>query len=1092
MTHPAKLLSLTVLTLACAMLSACGGGDAEAPPPRVVSTPAATPAAGPDTTPPTVTIANDVSAPTATGPVTFTFVFSEDVGVSFNTTDVVVAGGTVGAFNRISGSQATVVVTPTANATGTITVSVAVGTFNDIAGNANVVAATASKGFNTVVAVGGGGGGTAIVSFDEATAPKLTDFGTNGAPPVVATDPTNGANKVLKVTKYKLPAPGSEQWAGVTVSTGANDTIPAIPFTASAKTMTLRVFSPAVGVRVRLKVEDAGSNGTISCETDAITTTSGAWETLTFNFANPGLSPPVGGGATSPLDLTKTYNRLSIFSDFGIGNGGSGPLPADRVYYYDDILFVAAAAGGGGGGGGATAPSNAPSTVIPAGSTVIYSDAAKVTGFDSCPNWGQATVCAGEQTIAANRVLKYSNLNYEGLDWSGNPVNITTKATLHLDFWSPDLTSVKVSIISAGKESAFTQAVTPGSWNSVDIPLTNYTVPDKSAIIQIKLESTTSGTLYLDNVYFWGTAGGGGGGGSATAPINAPSTVIPAGSTVIYSDAANVAGFDACPNWGQATVCAGEQTIAANKLLKYTSLNYEGLDWSASPQNVSTKTKLHLDFWSPDLTSVKVSIISAGKENAVTQALTTGSWNSVDIDLTNYTVPDKTAIIQIKLESTTPGTLFVDNVYFWGGGAVSCGTTDPTCAPTTTIPAGSIVIYSDAAAVTGLDACPNWGQATVCGGEQTIAANKVIKYSNLNYEGLDWSANAQNVSTKGKLHLDFWSPDLTSVKVSIISAGKENAVTQALTVKGWNTVDIPLSSYTVPDLTKIIQIKLESTSPGTLFVDNIYFWGAPSAGGGAVPDMGSAGPVAIPVASAGDKFGFILSGDAIFANDYIGPVDGLGKHALFAGATSTGVASGGVVGYFNDPLLSSSAQKIEEGGWVSGSIDQPGVPNFFRYFVLTAPGSTFAASYMGLFANAPGNGTVDISSYASLKFLLWGPAGMYEQANFNPTIEVVLTGPKVAGCAATGSGGTEIVQTFTANKKIGAASSYKLAMSGFTVKGLCGTDTNANAVAKVKAKLSRLVVTVPATSFNFTNANAGAPVTYSTGVNIGPIGFTNQ
>jgi len=178
-----------------------------------------------------------------------------------------------------------------------------------------------------------------LSSFDEATAPKLTDFDTNGAPPVIATDPAGGTNKVLKVFKFALPAPGSEQWAGVTVSKGANTSIPAIPFTATAKTMTVRVYCPAVGVRVRLKVEDA-SNAGVSVETDAITTSAGAWETLTFNFANPGLAPPVGGGPTAALDLSKTYNKVSIFSDFGLGNGGSGPLPADRVYYYDDITFV--------------------------------------------------------------------------------------------------------------------------------------------------------------------------------------------------------------------------------------------------------------------------------------------------------------------------------------------------------------------------------------------------------------------------------------------------------------------------------------------------------------------------------------------------------------------------------------------------------------------------------------------------------------------------------------------------------------------------------------------------------------------------------
>ena len=163
----------------------------------------------------------------------------------------------------------------------------------------------------------------------------LTDFGTNGAGASIVTDPAGGTNKVVRIYKYT----GSEQWAGTTVSTGANNSIATIPFTSTAKTMTLRVYSPAVGVRVRLKVEDATNTG-ISVETDAITTTAGAWETLTFNFANPGTSPPVGGGATAALNLANTYNKASVFMDFGLGAGGYGALPADRTYYVDDLTFV--------------------------------------------------------------------------------------------------------------------------------------------------------------------------------------------------------------------------------------------------------------------------------------------------------------------------------------------------------------------------------------------------------------------------------------------------------------------------------------------------------------------------------------------------------------------------------------------------------------------------------------------------------------------------------------------------------------------------------------------------------------------------------
>jgi hypothetical protein len=172
MSYRTLLHPLLAATLATAALSGCGGGDAEAPPPPVGSTP---PNAGPDTTPPTVTIASNVSAPTATGPVTFTFVFSEDVGTSFEAADVTVAGGTAGAFTRVDGSQATLVVTPTPGVAGTITVSVAPGSFADIAGNANAASATLSKDY--AATTGGGSTPTELVFSSGFAAGNLTEEG---------------------------------------------------------------------------------------------------------------------------------------------------------------------------------------------------------------------------------------------------------------------------------------------------------------------------------------------------------------------------------------------------------------------------------------------------------------------------------------------------------------------------------------------------------------------------------------------------------------------------------------------------------------------------------------------------------------------------------------------------------------------------------------------------------------------------------------------------------------------------------------------------------------------------------------------------
>ncbi len=540
-----------------------------------------------------------------------------------------------------------------------------------------------------------------------------------------------------------------------------------------------------------------------------------------------------------------------------------------------------------------------------------------------------------------------------------------------------------------------------------------------------------------------------------TAPTSAPTTEIPAGSTVIYSDAASVTGLDTKPDWGQnPAVVFSEPTIAGNKSLKYTfsgTALYEGIDWSGNPQNVSTKTTLHLDFFSADITSVKVSIISAGKENAVTKAVTAGSWNAIDIDLAQYTVPDKTAIIQIKLEPSTVGTLYVDNIYFYGAAAgAACGTTAPTCAPTTAIPAGSVTIYSDASTTAGFIPRPDWGQPTAYS-EVTIAGNKSLKYTGLTYEGIEFAA--VNVAGKSKVHFDFWSPDLSAVKVSLISPGpKESAVTKTLTAGGWNSIDIDLSSYTVQDLTAIFQIKLESTgAPGTLYVDNIHFYGTAAGGGGAGPFTGG-----------------------IFADDYVGNLPSTSKSV-----------QGGDVGFFYDARLFNT--KVYDYGGVSGTAQDPaGVHNFYYGLGLSKPALTDA--YFGAYVKAPGNATVDVSAFANIKLNVWGPDQQFGQlkgaAGTYPTLKAVLQGPAVAGCS-TSSGGSEISATFNTTQQ-GAASIYTLPLSSFTLVGGCGGDTT---VAQVLKHIAQVNVLMTGTAIQYATPDTGTPAGYPNGLNIGSIKF---
>ena len=146
---------------------------------------------------------------------------------------------------------------------------------------------------------------------------EVTDFGNNQSS--AAVDPTNAANNVKKTVK----ANGAETWAGTTIGAGFTTNL---PFTATKTQMSVRVYSPAAGIRVRLKAEDRNDN-THSVETEAMTQAANTWETLVFDFANQ-------SSGTAALNLTYTYNMASIFFDFG--NAGNG-----KTFYWDDVNFLA-------------------------------------------------------------------------------------------------------------------------------------------------------------------------------------------------------------------------------------------------------------------------------------------------------------------------------------------------------------------------------------------------------------------------------------------------------------------------------------------------------------------------------------------------------------------------------------------------------------------------------------------------------------------------------------------------------------------------------------------------------------------------------
>ena len=294
---------------------------------------------------------------------------------------------------------------------------------------------------------------------------------------------------------------------------------------------------------------------------------------------------------------------------------------------------------------------------------------------------------------------------------------------------------------------------------------------------------------------------------AAPTPNKAPTDVVS-----VYSDAYTSNATELDPFWGQSTD-ATEIQIEGNNTLKYENLNYQGLQYPVT--DVSAMEFLHLDYKTDDATALDFFLISTGPlENAYTIPIVTGSWQSIDIPLTAYTVPDLTKAFQFKTVGN--GTVYLDNMYFWK--APSNNTSAP---PTPSQDSADVIsVYSDAYTSIATNLNPGWGQATQTT-EFQIEGNNILKYENLNYQGLDFSTT--DVSAMEYVHLDYKTDDATALDFYLISANPtvENPFAVSIVTGDWQSIDIPLSVY-IANLDRVFQFK--TVGDGTVWFDNIYFW----------------------------------------------------------------------------------------------------------------------------------------------------------------------------------------------------------------------------------------------------------------------------
>lgn len=439
--------------------------------------------------------------------------------------------------------------------------------------------------------------------------------------------------------------------------------------------------------------------------------------------------------------------------------------------------------------------------------------------------------------------------------------NVSDMEYLHADVYSPAEGGVSqvrfgFSLWSGGEKyaDAYNTDTPAGQWTSVDIPLSAFNGYDFSntQVLRMTMTKTPGNTFYIDNVYFYTTK----------APANTMPTVSAPKPTVAASKVRSMFcdeyepyyNFNCYNNSG---VQLSEKTIegTTDKVLEVKGFRWAHFALGDIPGTTTVDLtgleKIHFDVYVPEgnvTTSVQPGMYNVkAKKEAYSgkQTLTPGKWTSVTLKVADFQAVGLTAVnnLTFKDPANKTGLIYLDNVYFFNDGDTPAtgGITIP-LAPTPQTPASDVKAFftDEYSPLFGKFEPTTYSKATVEVLDHD-ATHKVCRITNL-----DWCAvnlGQRDVSDKGYVHIDLYTP--ASDKVETFNMGFQlwsepityetangDANWRELPADKWVSLDIPLANFVGRDFAKgMAGFRIRKTGKGTLYVDNIYFWGQPTEGG---------------------------------------------------------------------------------------------------------------------------------------------------------------------------------------------------------------------------------------------------------------------
>lgn len=223
--------------------------------------------------------------------------------------------------------------------------------------------------------------------------------------------------------------------------------------------------------------------------------------------------------------VDQTVQAMPGYFDFASSNdtvatGGAGAVRIVGV----GTATVTATLGATPATGTLTLTTNAAPLGPPARPTLPAADVISLLGEAYTPvtvdtwsaSWDVANVA--DVTLGADRVKKYTELVYAGIEFTTSTVNASAMTAFHADVWVPRGNTFKVKLVDFGADGTFgggddseheltfnastTPALVPRGWTSLEIPLSSFTnLTNRGHLAQLIVSGDT-GTAYLANVYF--------------------------------------------------------------------------------------------------------------------------------------------------------------------------------------------------------------------------------------------------------------------------------------------------------------------------------------------------------------------------------------------------------------------------------------------------------------------------------------------------------------------------------------------------------------------------------------------------------------